>query len=130
MKKIFVSSKLRGDVDINVEWAKSYCRMIVDDYDFRPFAPHLFYTLFMDDNVEEHRNLALEFCKKHVEESDEIWVIIRQEFVTDECDGISDGMRIEIEHAKKFDIPVFYIYHNECGDVTGSTHPDIEVEEN
>lgn len=128
MKKIFVSSKLRGDMLTNMDWARSYCRLVVDDHGFIPIAPHIFFTQFMDDNIEEHRILALEFCKKLVEDCDEIWVIIRSEFVDDDNDGISDGMRVEIEHALKFDKPVFYVYHNAEGVITATTHPDIEVE--
>lgn len=128
MKKVFVSSKLRGDIALNMDWARSYCRLVVDDYGFMPIAPHIIFTQFMNDDIEEHRDLALEFCKKLVEECDEIWVIIRSELVNDEHDGISEGMRIEIEHAKKFDKPIFYVYHDEAGVITATTHPDIEVE--
>ncbi len=103
MKKIFVSSRLRGDIAevlFNKSQAEKYCRYVVD-CGHMPMAPHIFFTRFMDDDMEEHRNLALDFCKKLVRESDELWVFTINGF-------ISEGMQIEINEAISNDITIRY----------------------
>lgn len=103
MKVIFASSKLRGEIEFNQKMAEEYGLFVAENFGYPVIQPHLHYTRFLDDNNEEHRRLALEFCFKLVERCDELWAFI--------VDGvISEGMRLEIEHAKKLGIPVHEIH--------------------
>jgi len=96
--KIFVCSPLRGDIETNITNTKNYCKSVANQ-GFIPFAPHIFCTQFLDDSIETERiqgiNIGLEFLKI----CDEIWVI---------GDLFSEGMRTEIEFAKKYKIKIVY----------------------
>ena len=55
MKEIvYVCSPLRGDTEKNIKNAKSYCRFTYEK-GFIPYAPHLFFTQFMNDDDENER---------------------------------------------------------------------------
>jgi hypothetical protein len=114
MKNVFVSSQFRGNVKRNVWAARQYCAFVLKQGN-KPFAPHLFYTQFMDDDVYEERVKGIEFCMMDLRCSDEIWVFI--------VDGvISEGMEAEMNAAKKMSMPM-RIYN-----VSQSTKLDIELE--
>ena len=52
---IFVCSPYRGDTETNVQNARRYCRLVVEQGGI-PFAPHLLFTQFLDeDKVAERR---------------------------------------------------------------------------
>lgn len=98
MKKIYVCSRLRGDVEFNQSNAKLYCKVIAEEGDM-PIAPHIYFTQFMDDSIEEQRNLALEFNKYLIDFCDEIYVFGNE---------ISSGMQFEIDYAKEHNKPISY----------------------
>ena len=52
-------------------------------------------SLFMDDNKEIDRNLAIEWCKQNINDAKEVWFFISGNY-------ISDGMMIELQYAIKF----------------------------
>ena len=64
-----------------------------------PYTPHLYFPQFLDDDEPECRELGRLLGLMWLQECDELWVIGRR---------ISDGMKKEIEMAKKIDIPVQY----------------------
>lgn len=64
-----------------------------------PYTPHLYFSQFLDDDEPECRELGRLLGLMWLQECDELWVIGRR---------ISDGMKKEIEMAKKLDIPVRY----------------------
>lgn len=64
-----------------------------------PYTPHLYFPQFLDDDEPECRELGQLLGMMWLQECDELWVIGRR---------ISDGMKNEIEMAKKLDIPVRY----------------------
>jgi len=99
-KRIFVCSRYAGEVLRNIETAKMICRMAIDA-GHAPFAPHLLYTLFLNDEnpTERERGIDLGLC--FMDACDEVWVYTG--------DGISSGMQREIEHAKKLGKPVIEI---------------------
>ena len=55
MKKIYVCSRLQGDTEINIENAKRYCEYVVKQCGAIPIAPHIYFTQFLDDNIDEER---------------------------------------------------------------------------
>ena len=64
-----------------------------------PYTPHLYFPQFLDDDEQDRRELGQILGLMWLQECDELWVIGRR---------ISDGMKKEIEMAKKLDIPVRY----------------------
>ena len=64
-----------------------------------PYTPHLYFPQFLDDDDQDCRELGQMLGLMWLQECDELWVIGRR---------ISDGMKKEIEMAKKLDIPVRY----------------------
>ena len=64
-----------------------------------PYTPHLYFPQFLCDDDQDCRELGQMLGLMWLQECDELWVIGRR---------ISDGMKKEIEMAKKLDIPVRY----------------------
>ena len=87
---VYVCSPLSGDVDINQENARRYCRYVVDSGCI-PLAPHLFFPQFMNDANPKERDLAMFMDIVLLSKCSELWVF---------GERISNGMRIEIERAK------------------------------
>ena len=71
-----------------------------------PYTPHLYFPQFLDDDDQDCRELGQLLGMLWLEECDELWVIGRR---------ISDGMKKEIEMAKKLDIPIrYYVSKRTC----------------
>ncbi len=97
MKKIFVCSPFAGEVDRNVRIAKRLCRMVMKA-GHAPFAPHLLYPRFTDDTVPTQRATGIACGLAFMETCDEVWAFVGN--------GISSGMRQEIDHARRLGKPV------------------------
>lgn len=89
MRKVYICSPYRGNVERNVDDARRYCRMAVDD-GFIPVAPHIYFTQFLDDSVENERKAGIEAGIQLMLECDEMWVFGEP----------TEGMRKEIECAE------------------------------
>ena len=96
MKKIYVCSKLRGDIEKNIGKAEVYCKFVISKGHI-PYAPHIYFTHFINDNIPEERKIGIKFGIEWLKECDEIWV-----FDSD----ISDGMKKEIDFAKRNKISI------------------------
>lgn len=92
MKKVFICSPYAGEVERNVGVAEILCRLAVDD-GVIPFAPHLLYTRFMDDDDPEDRMKGIGCGLAFMAVCDEVWAY--------DGNGISSGMKREIAHAGK-----------------------------
>lgn len=92
LRRVFICSRYVGDVERNVQIALALCRMAVEA-GCAPFAPHLIYTRFLDDCDPAQRELGISLGLRFMEVCDEVWVYVG--------DGISEGMRQEIAHAKR-----------------------------
>ena len=88
---VYVASAYSGDVTTNTEKAKKYCRFALEQGQI-PLAPHLMFPLFMNDDVAEERELAIFMDVILLGKCDELWVF---------GDRITEGMKVEIEVAKK-----------------------------
>ena len=100
MKVIYVASPLSGNMELNQKRARVYCKY-VKDKGFVPYAPHLLFTQFMNDEQEEDRKQAIIMNAEMLSRCDELWVF--NDF------GISKGMRAEIILADELKIPVSYV---------------------
>jgi len=98
MKKIFVCSPLRGDLEGNQKKAEQYCKQVCE-LGYAPYAPHLFFTRFLDDNVEWERNTGILGGIEFLAVCDELWYF---------GDTITTGMSCEIGFAEEHNIPVIH----------------------
>lgn len=96
MKRVFICSPYAGDVQDHIAIAEHLCwEAIVRGC--APFAPHLLYTRFLDDNSPSEREKGIACGLAFLEACDEVWVYTSE--------GVSDGMWREIEHAQRLGIP-------------------------
>ena len=84
----------------NIENAKNYCRYIVKEYGAIPIAPHIYFTQFLNDEIEEDREFGLSAGLFLLSDCDELWYF---------GDSITQGMTQEICFALEHNIPVKYI---------------------
>ena len=97
MKKVFICSALRGNVEENLQKARMYCRSAVEE-GYLPLAPHLLFPQFLDDDVEEERQTGIQMGLELLALCNEVWVFGKT----------SEGMKMEIAYAKKIGVPVSY----------------------
>jgi hypothetical protein len=96
--RVYICSPYSGDTERNTNNAIRYARFALERERF-PIAPHLYLPLFMDDNKPTERELALSFDIRLLGGCREVWVF---------GDRISEGMKQEIEAAKKQRKPIKY----------------------
>lgn len=103
MKRVFVCSPLSASdaegIRKNIERCWTYCLFVVRK-DCAPFAPHGFYTMFMDDRNESDRQQAIAMGLLELGQCDELWYFL------DTNEAPSAGMKAEIAHAQRHKIPV------------------------
>lgn len=100
-KLVYICSPLRGDYEKNMEKARIHCHTVVQQFkDVIPFAPHIYFTQFLNDNIPNERSLGMDMGLAMLDMCDELWVY--------DAEGISEGMAAEIEYAKEHGIPVRY----------------------
>lgn len=104
MKRIFVCSALRGDIEINIQNAQKYCRWVANECGAVPIAPHLIFPQFLDDSNEKERQLGIEMGLDLLCGCSELWYF--GEIVT-------QGMVTEINEALKMEIPIQHISNEE-----------------
>ena len=95
---IFVCSPYRGDVIRNAEKAQLYCQMVIKS-GLIPIAPHLYFPQFLDDNDPAEREAGIRAGLELIKHCNEIWVFGKE---------ITDGMRQEIEFARKLEKRIKY----------------------
>lgn len=103
---VYIASPYRGDVKTNTENAKRYSLFAVMQGKV-PFCPHIYFTQFLDDDIEVERKIGLNLALNMLRRCREVWVF---------GDTVSEGMRNEIRIAKKRHIPVRY-FTSECVEV-------------
>lgn len=93
---VYICSPYAGDIKTNTEKARKYSRYAISR-DAIPVTPHLMYPQFVSEDTE--RDLGLFMGMVLLGKCDEVWVF---------GDRISDGMRAEINVAKKWKRKVRY----------------------
>lgn len=100
MKKVFICSRYAGDIVKNEATAERLCHMAAMQ-GVAPFAPHLFYTRFLDNKNPQERDLGLISGRAFLEACDELWVY--------RGDGVSSGMCGDIDYANDLGKPIMII---------------------
>lgn len=101
MRRVYVCSPLRGDYEGNTKRAREYCDEVARRGHV-PYAPHLFFTQFLDDTIAEEREAGIRLGLYELAKSDEVWAFIPPA-------GPSEGMRREMDLARMIGIPVVAI---------------------
>lgn len=96
MKRVFICSPYRGDVERNVKAARKHARMAAI-IGYCPIAPHLLFPQFLNDRDPEERIMGITLGVEQMKMCDEVWVFGSR---------ISNGMGFELEKAKELGIPV------------------------
>lgn len=96
-QRAYICSRYAGDVEHNVRVALALCRMAVES-GLAPFAPHLLYTQFLDDDDPAQREVGITLGLRFMEVCDVVWVYVGE--------GVSDGMRRETEYARRLGKPI------------------------
>lgn len=97
MKRVFICSRYAGNIEENVSIAQRLCRKAIEA-GAAPFAPHLIYPTFVDDNHPGERETGISCGLAFLERCDEVWAHVGN--------GISEGMRRELAHALVLGKPV------------------------
>ena len=92
---IFVCSPYRGDMETNTQNARQYCRLVMEQGGI-PFAPHLLFTQFLDEDKAVERRRGLRLGMEMLKLCDELWAFGEP----------TEGMRMEMIQAKRLGIPV------------------------
>lgn len=98
-KFIYVASPYAGDIDNNVRFAQNACAAVLKAGG-HPYAPHLYITQILRDDVPEERAAGLATGLAFLTRCDELWVFGPR---------ISTGMKGEIEEAKRLGMPIRYV---------------------
>lgn len=96
MKKVFVCSPFRGDVDENLKVAK-FAASILVACTYIPVVPHLYFPQFLDENDPSERIKGIKMGVQLMECCDRLWLVGTK---------ITNGMEYELEEAKRLQIPV------------------------
>lgn len=96
---VYICSPFRGDTKRNMFKAREYCRFAIKN-NCIPFAPHLLFPQFMNDDEEKERELAMLFNKVFLCKCDELWVFGNK---------VTEGMGKEIERAEKRNMKIRYL---------------------
>ena len=96
---IYVCSPYRGDVAENIAFAKRCCLEVIRAGEV-PFAPHIYFTQFLNDNIPQERELGITCGLEVLSLCNEIWFF---------GDKITDGMLAEIDYAKQHGIDIVYM---------------------
>lgn len=110
MKKVYICSPLRGDIEGNIEKAKRYTEYALK-CGTAPIVPH-FYALCIDDNISEEREIGMAAGLCLLWSCDELWIF---------GDEISEGMLSEMKFCKNLHIPMKKISENQIQKVLGGS---------
>ena len=104
---VYVCSPFSDAPAENAERARRYCRFAVDN-GYAPFAPHLFFPQFLNDDIPDERELGLFMAIIMLTKCAELWVF---------GDHITKGMSQEIRKAESRNMIVRY-FTTDCEEVT------------
>lgn len=90
---LIIESPYAGDTFENEQFARNICRYSVKQ-GYAPYASHLFYTQFLDDDDPEERQHGIDCGFKWGTFANEVWFCLRP------GEGFSPGMRAALQRHK------------------------------
>lgn len=104
---VYICSPLAGDVAVNMEKARGFCRFALERGAI-PLAPHLLFPQFMGEETKETRALALHMGLALVGKCRELWFFGSR---------VSEGMKGEIRKARARGMRVRH-FTDDCREVS------------
>lgn len=96
MNKVFICSPYRGNIEENTKSAQFFTKIIIGTGRV-PVAPHLYFPQFLNEENPHERMNGIEMGLELMNVCDEVYVF---------GFTITEGMKFELEHARKKRIPV------------------------
>lgn len=96
MKKIFICSPFRGNIEENKKAAQFYAKIVIGTGRV-PIAPHLYFPQFLDEDNPNERMNGIEMGLELMDACDEVYLF---------GFNITEGMKFELDHARAKRIPV------------------------
>lgn len=96
MNKVFICSPYRGNIEENTKSAQFFSKIIIGTGRV-PIAPHLYFPQFLNEENPHERMNGIEMGLELMNVCDEVYVF---------GFTITEGMKFELEHARKKRIPV------------------------
>ena len=96
MKKVFICSPYRGDIEKNTELAKHIGRLAAV-CEYVPVIPHMLFPQFLHDSDPKERIMELCMGAELLKCCDSLWII---------GNTITKGMHFVIDKAKEWNIPI------------------------
>ena len=112
IKKVFICSPYRGNIEENKKKAVTYARITVMSGDI-PIVPHLYFPAFLDEKIPNERMTGIAMGLELMDMCDEVYV-----FGFD----ITEGMKFDLDHAKETRKPV-RLYDEDFNPVNIKTIP-------
>lgn len=106
---VYICSPYARDTVRNILAAQKYCRYAVNN-GYLPFAAHLFFPQFLNDDNPAERSLGLSFGNVFMDKSSQIWIFSDGEY--------SAGMQAEYDRAVKKGYRIRY-FTTDCREVSG-----------
>ena len=104
---VYVCSPFRGDVALNIQKARQYCRFAIDQH-MTPIATHLLYPQILgEQETKETRELALHMGRQIIRKCRELWWF---------GDKPTAGMKEEIDYANRQSLIIRHFTEN-CEEV-------------
>lgn len=91
MKKVFICSPFRGDVEKNSLRAVGYCRQAYEE-GCLPIAPHLLFPQFLNEDSLKERADGISMGMELLLSCDEVWVF------GEATEGMEQEIRFAVEH--------------------------------
>ncbi len=104
-KVVFICHPLRNDLIGNIRRVQEICKLAYRT-GVIPFAPHIYFTQFLNDMVSSERTLALAFDLEILRRCDELWVF---------GENLTEGMKGEIQFAKWIGVPIRSVNIDDAG---------------
>lgn len=95
-KVVFICHPLRGDIRGNIARVREICTLALQA-GVIPFAPHLYFTQFLNDELPHQRALGIAYGLEFLRRFDELWVV---------GSNLTEGMKGEIQFAQWIGIPI------------------------
>ena len=105
---VYICSPYAGDTVRNILAAQKYCRYAVNK-GYLPFAAHLFFPQFLNDENPAERSLGLSFGNVFMDKCSEVWIFGSE---------YSAGMQAEYDRAVSKGYRIRY-FTADCREVTG-----------
>lgn len=93
-----LSAPTEKEIRVNMERARSYMKLVSEVFGCRALAPHAYLPELLDDRILWERELGL-FVGMRILEKCQALIVCST--------TISRGMRMEIEAARRLDMPVY-----------------------